>query len=636
MLAGIGRVIRIESEPTGAQISVRPQQFEHGRWLSLGTTPIKTNLPKYPFQDYHVRAKLDGHEELVVAKATGSDPVGTWQLQISSRPDMVVVGPAPTDSMPYACRVAWLMNRRVPLEMPTFRIDKHEVTNGQFQAFVDASGYDNEEYWRETLGDDWREVVDGFKDRNGVSPGPATWADGTYPAGMRDHPVVGVSWYEAMAYARFANKRLPTLFHWLRAADFSGWSPEYDSHNRFNIGRKQLLHLAVSESKRSTNYHGVLDMVGNVKEWCLNEGESGYRYAMGGSWLDDDGSAFNPVTLKPTERRPDVGFRCAVYEPNPEWTVAMPAVYREVPAEPTPIPDEYVEQFCFDRDRPWKTSPPDTTTFHGAEAQYVEFDAGYGEHERIGCYIMFPDRTKYAPPFQVMIGTSPIFLDNDGRATTGDQRFVHYSPMMSGGRVLVLPKYWGLSHDRPGGDFVPHFPSEQTPEAYIDGVTKMAKDLIRTVDFLQEEYPTIGGTGLLDTNKLIFVSCACLQAECVVVADKLVAGKKRFAATFFFTGGICNEFQPPEVDQLNYLPHLDTPTVIINWEGMLSHPLEYSQKGMLKLLPLPDRLKKLYSIPKFQWGGYPLEHIEREGNSWLDQLETLGKPRTVDFRSQTS
>ncbi|MCA9213751.1 MAG: protein kinase [Planctomycetales bacterium] len=629
MLSRIGRKMKIESEPAGAEIFVRPQQFEHGRWLSLGATPIETNLPEYPFQDYHVRAKLDGDEELVTAKTTGFGPVDTWQLDISSRPAMVVVGPAATDSMLHACRVFWLMNRRVPLEMPTFHIDTHEVTNGQFQEFVDSGGYEKAEYWRETLGEDWRNLVERFKDRNEALPGPATWADGTYPPGMRDHPVVGVSWYEAMAYARFKKKQLPTLFHWLRAADLSGWSPEFDSHNRYNIGRKQLLHRPVSQSMRSANYHGVLDTVGNVKEWCLNEGQPGYRYAMGGSWLDDDGSAFNPVTLKPTERRPDVGFRCADYEPTPDWAVSMPAEYRELPTEATPIPEEYVEQFRFDRGRPWKTSPPTASTFHGVEAQHVEFDAGYGEHERIGCYIMFPDREKYAPPFQVMIGSSPIFLDENGKPTTDDQRFQHYSPMMAGGRVLVLPTYWGLSHDRPPGDFKRHFPTEQPSEVYIDGVTKMAKDLIRTVDFFHEEYPNVGGKDLLDTDKLIFVSCGCLQSECMVVADKLVARRNRFAATFFFAGGIRNEFQPPEVDQLTYLPHLDTPTVVINSAGNLASPLEYSQKGMLKLLPMPARLKKLYSIPGFQWGGFPLEHVEREGNSWLDQLETLGKPRTV-------
>lgn len=633
LLSRVGRVMRIESEPSGAEILVRPLQFEHGQWLSLGKTPIITNLPKEPFQDYFVRANLDGHEELITTRTSGFGPVNTWRLPISTRSGMAVVGPVLTDAMPHACRVVWLMNRRVPLGMPAFHFDTHEVTNGQFQEFVDAGGYEKDEYWRETLGDDWRDVVRGFKDRNNVLPGPATWADGTYPPGLRDHPVVGVSWYEAMAYARFKKKQLPTLLHWLRGADFNGWSPEYDSHNRFNIGRKQLLHRPVSESTRSTNYHGVRDTVGNVREWCLNEGEPGYRYAMGASWLDDDGSAYNPVTLKPTERRPDVGFRCAVYESNPDWAVAMPVMYRELPTEPAPIPDEYVNQFRLERDRPWRTSPPKQTTFHGVEAQYVEFDAGYGLDERIGCYIIFPDRTKYAPPFQVMIGSSPIFLDERGNATTDDVRFFHYSPMMKGGRVLVLPTYWGRSHDRPGGDFNPSLPSEQSPEVYVDGVTKMAKDLIRTVDFFHEEYPKVSGEGLLDTTKMIFVSCGCLQSECMVVADKLVTGKNRFAATFFFAGGIVNEAQPPEVDQLTYLPHLDTPTVVINNAGQLNCPLEYSQRGMLRLLPLPDRLKKLYSIPKFQWGGFPLEHVEREGNAWFDDLEALGKPRTVEMKN---
>ena len=89
MLASIGRVMKIKSEPTGAEILVRPRQFEHGRWLSLGKTPITTNLPESPFHNFHVRAKLNGHDELFIAKETGWEPVDTWRLQISSRPDMV-------------------------------------------------------------------------------------------------------------------------------------------------------------------------------------------------------------------------------------------------------------------------------------------------------------------------------------------------------------------------------------------------------------------------------------------------------------------------------------------------------------------------------------------------------------------
>jgi eukaryotic-like serine/threonine-protein kinase len=56
-----------------------------------------------------------------------------------------------------------------------------------------------------------------FVDSTG-RPGPATWEVGTYPEGRTDFPVGGVSWYEAAAYAAWAGKSLPTVFHWNRVA----------------------------------------------------------------------------------------------------------------------------------------------------------------------------------------------------------------------------------------------------------------------------------------------------------------------------------------------------------------------------------------------------------------------------------
>jgi hypothetical protein len=49
-------------------------------------------------------------------------------------------------------------------------------------------------------------------------PGPSTWLFGTYPEGEADYPVGGVSWYEAVAYAHFVGKALPTTWHWDAAA----------------------------------------------------------------------------------------------------------------------------------------------------------------------------------------------------------------------------------------------------------------------------------------------------------------------------------------------------------------------------------------------------------------------------------
>src|SRR5262249_21571096 len=124
-----------------------------------------------------------------------------------------------------------------------FWIDRYEVTNAEFKRFSDAGGYRNPRYWKEPFIVDgvrrsFEDAVGRFTDRTG-RPGPATWELGTYREGLGDHPVGGISWYEAAAYAEFAGKRLPTIFHWKLAtgnqlfgqvvaslANFNGTAPE--------------------------------------------------------------------------------------------------------------------------------------------------------------------------------------------------------------------------------------------------------------------------------------------------------------------------------------------------------------------------------------------------------------------------
>ena len=127
------------------------------------------------------------------------------------------------------------------VQLPDYWIDRHEVTNRAFKRFVDDGGYRRAELWREPFVKDGRtltfdEAMKHFRDATG-QPGPAEWEQGTYAAGQDEYPVGGVSWYEAAAYARWAGKSLPTIYHWTRAADlrlsgdvvpasnFSGKSP---------------------------------------------------------------------------------------------------------------------------------------------------------------------------------------------------------------------------------------------------------------------------------------------------------------------------------------------------------------------------------------------------------------------------
>ena len=108
------------------------------------------------------------------------------------------------------------------VSLPGFWIDRYEVTNRQFQEFVHAGGYRKKEYWKEPFVKDghslsWEQAMSEFHDLTG-RPGPANWSLGAYPEGTADLPVAGVSWYEAMAYAEFAGKSIPTVYEWRHAA----------------------------------------------------------------------------------------------------------------------------------------------------------------------------------------------------------------------------------------------------------------------------------------------------------------------------------------------------------------------------------------------------------------------------------
>ena len=142
--------------------------------------------------------------------------------------------------------------RRAPTELDDYWIDRYEVTNAEFKRFVDQGGYETEKWWKEPFVKDgralaWKDAMELFKDKTGQS-GPATWSLGTFPEGEGDLPVSGVSWYEAAAFAAFADKELPSLHHWAYAAGF-------------NVGVGPLLgRVAPEQSRREAT-------AGDPKRW---------------------------------------------------------------------------------------------------------------------------------------------------------------------------------------------------------------------------------------------------------------------------------------------------------------------------------------------------------------------------------
>ena len=169
------------------------------------------------------------------------------------------------------------------LPLKDYWIDQYEVTNKQFKAFVDQGGYQKREYWRVNFVRDgkqlsFEEAMALFSDATG-RPGPKDWVQGEYSKGQDDFPVTGISWYEAAAYAQFAGKSLPTIYHWNRAA--GPYSAAFIVPAS-NFGSAGILPVG---SKPDMSPWGNYDMAGNVKEWVWNEAERGqalrFRWRVG-------------------------------------------------------------------------------------------------------------------------------------------------------------------------------------------------------------------------------------------------------------------------------------------------------------------------------------------------------------------
>lgn len=200
-----------------------------------------------------------------------------------------------TDGMIRVDRGKFLMgdvNRAVLLD--AFEIDIYPVTNRQYKRFVDANAYPHV---------------------------PEHWRDGTYMPEKADHPVVNVSWADAMTYAQWLGKRLPTEQEWEKAARGPNGRiyPWGNAFNHANCNCRDMgLHgtTDVKQFHSGVSQYGCYDMAGNVWEWTATNvfpDRDEARVIRGGSWANarDEVRATTRAYERTERRRRDVGFRCA-------------------------------------------------------------------------------------------------------------------------------------------------------------------------------------------------------------------------------------------------------------------------------------------------------------------------------------
>lgn len=213
-----------------------------------------------------------------------------------------------------------------------FSIDRFPVTVAAFGAFIEAGGYGARELWSEP-GWAWRE-------REAVTR-PRFWGEAEWAAYLvPNHPVVGVSAYEAEAFAASRGARLPTEVEWERAcrgddARCHPWGPAWidDACAMRGIGPRGTVPIGVFPRGRSP--FGARDLVGCVWQWCADVAaedeepaaveqaprttpaqarEDAPRVTRGGAWNTPQWSVTctSRNGYPPTARFSNLGFRCAI------------------------------------------------------------------------------------------------------------------------------------------------------------------------------------------------------------------------------------------------------------------------------------------------------------------------------------
>ena len=165
-------------------------------------------------------------------------------------------------------------------ETGPFLLARHAITNADFQLFVDGAGYEDLVLWPEEI---WPHLID-MKDPTDQH-GPRYWQGGCHDRRWADHPVIGISFYEAAAYARWAGFRLPNEIEWQMAATWRirssaivdrryPWGDAFDLNccNIWSTGHGAT--LPVGDCPAGAAPNGVLQLIGNVWEWTDSDFES--------------------------------------------------------------------------------------------------------------------------------------------------------------------------------------------------------------------------------------------------------------------------------------------------------------------------------------------------------------------------
>ena len=622
--------VTLDTAPDGAGVFHRPYAGGEKDWRFIGETPLKDVA--VPIGVGLWRIEKESHDSALLTLRNpglqlGNAPDADSRMLVegvdltipladsTTSPDGMVLVPAIPAIIPAIVRGLG----DDPVEVPAFFMDRFEVRNRDFREFVDAGGYTEASRWRDLPfedGDEWLAATVGFVDLTG-RPGPSTWRAGTFPDGTADHPVTGISWYEAAAYCRFRGKELPTAYHWYRAAGsiIEFWESTSSAivHSS-NFGGRELAPVG---RFGSIGPHGTYDMAGNAREWLWNQGSLG-RLVAGGAFDEPPYLYLQPSEAPPSDRSAATGIRCmqpAQAGPEKEdlrrpfaAAVVTFGAQADEDAAVEPVGDAAYAVLAQQLDYRATTivprvAMPDTSN-SAWTAERVTLPTGY-------------DNTSFAVQ---------LFLPTDRRSPSG---VIFYLPHLgefiapvtteafdpAGGGVpldFLLKSGWVLAVVAFDGAFERQWSAERmrsmsSAERFRLQLRHWRAELGRTIDYLATrediESRTLGWYGI---------------SYGAITMLPLLAVEKRIGAAVLYSGGAAIRSDLPASEQVyNYLPHVTQPVLMLNGRWDIDATPE-SQQRLFELLGSPADQKK-HVMFEAGHGNLPRFQVEKQTLEWFDR-----------------
>jgi hypothetical protein len=603
--------ITIPSTPPGATVYRRAYADPDAEWQMLGETPLYDVAVPRGFS--LIRLDKDGYASTL--RIIGRMPIDGMTKRMPAAPDPtgtryvipavdIVLDPQSGEAPAYDVRVPGqqIVIDGQAVQLAEFRIGRHEVTNREYRKFVNAGGYKRRDFWEHEFVRDgevvsWQAAMDAFTDTTG-RPGPATWIGGAYPEGQADFPVGGISWYEAMAYARFAQAEVPTVHHWRRAHAVATLAWQVPASNIDSSG------VAAVGSYPGVGWTGTWDMLGNVREWCLNAvGDN--RAIVGGAWDEAQymvqARISVPSSLPPFDRSPTNGVRLATTRDERDEQQKLRLAVR--PGEPTvlttPASDEVFAAFLgnFDQGSDALNASVDATESVGPwTRQRISFDRGDGE--RIDLLLYMPDSDSGRHPTMLYWPSSLAFI-----LDSLDNYRMPLDFLLRNGWAVALPILESTFYrDRAA--------SGESAVAYRDRFIRQVREMRRTIDYL-ETRPD------LDIGRLSYYGYSWGGS----VGPFLLAVEPRLKVGILNQAGYWKG-AAYDIDVAHYLPRVRQP--VLQFNGYYDETFGYKDSAKPFFDLLGSESKKHVVEPTGHFS--PNSVVIRETLAWLDEhLDDSGR-----------